>query len=184
MQERREGRPSFRRRIADRRLRELYDFWLARRGDRPAMLRDDLDPTRIPALLKNLVLADVADGGRSIRYRLVGTEVVAAHGLDYTGLTVEELTSGSTLAYTRELYGVVVGRSIPVYSEGRFRWEDREYRLTRRLHLPLSRSGDAVDMVLLGQVFDVEHMGVDERLEPARPEDLALDLEVLRRSGA
>jgi hypothetical protein len=79
---------------------------------------------------------------------------------------------------------VVVGRSIPVYSEGRFRWEDREYRLTRRLHQPLSRSGDAVDMVLLGQVFDVEHMGVDERLEPARPEDLALDLESLRRSGA
>lgn len=181
MQERREDRPSFRRRIADRRLRDLYDFWLARRGSRPVMLRDDLDPTLIPALLKNLVLADIDDGGLSIRYRLVGTEVVAAHGLDYTGMTVEELTSGSTLEFTRRLYGVVIGQSVPVYSEGRFRWEDREYHLTRRLHLPLSRSGDAVDVVLLGQVFDVEHAGVDERLVPALAEELAADLETLRR---
>jgi len=184
LQERRDDRPSFRRRIADRRLRDLYDFWLARRGSRSAMLRDDLDPTQIPALLKNLVLADVTDGGQSIRYRLVGTEVVAAHGLDYTGMTVEQLTSGATLAFTRRLYGVVIGQSVPVYSEGRFRWEDREYRLTRRLHLPLSRSGDGVDLVLLGQVFDVEHAGVDERLEPALPVELAADLESLRRADA
>ena len=183
MRERREDRPSFRRRIADRRLRDLYDFWLARRGDRPAMPRDDLDPTQIPALLKNLVLADVTDGGRTIRYRLVGTEVVAAHGLDYTGMTVEELTRGSTLTFTHQLYRVVVGQSVPVYSEGRFRWEDRDYHLTRRLHLPLTRSGEIVDMVLLGQVFDVEHAGVDEHLVPANPDELAADLDILRQSG-
>lgn len=160
----------------------LYDYWLDRRGDRPAMPRDALDPTEIPSLLRNLVLADVGDGGRSIRYRLVGTEVVAAHGLDYTGLTVEELTGGDTLAYTRHLYGIVVGRSVPVYSEGRFRWEQREYRLTRRLHLPLARHGEQVDMVLLGQVFDVERAGGEERLVPARPDELAADLSALRNS--
>ncbi|MEQ8817475.1 MAG: PAS domain-containing protein [Thalassobaculum sp.] len=179
----RNDRPSFRGRIADGRLQALYDFWLDRRGDRPALLRDDLDPTLIPRLLRNLVLADVDDGGRSIRYRLVGTEVVAAHGIDYTGLTVEELTSGDTLAYTRQLYGIVVGQAVPIYSEGRFRWEKREYRLTRRLHLPLSKTGEAVDMVLLGQVFDVEHAGVEERLQPARPDELAADLAALRAGG-
>lgn len=148
------------------------------------MLRADLDPTLIPRLLKNLVLADVGDGGWSVRYRLVGTEVVAAHGIDYTGLTVEELTSGETLAFTRRLYGIVVGQPAPVYSEGRFRWENREYRLTRRLHLPLSRSGDAVDMVLLGQVFDIDRAGEDDRLVPARPDELAADLATLRADNA
>lgn len=175
LQQPQEDRPSFRRKIADPRLQDLYDYWLARSGDRPAMLRDDLDPIQIPRLLKNLVLADVEDGGQSIRYRLVGTEVVAAHGLDYTGLTVEQLTSGPTLEFTRHLYGIVVGQAVPVYSEGRFRWEQREYRLTRRLHLPLSRDDSAVDMVLLGQVFDVEQAGVDERLTPAQHDELAAD---------
>lgn len=175
--------PSFRDRIADERLQLLYDYWLERRGDRLTMLRADLDPTSIPRLLRNLVLADVGDGGRSISYRLVGTEVVAAHGLDYTGMTVEELTTGDTLAYTRRLYGIVVGQAVPVYSEGQFRWENREYRLTRRLHLPLSRNGDAVDMVLLGQIFDIEHPGEKERLQPAQPDELAADLDALRDAG-
>lgn len=160
-------------------MQGLYDYWLSRRGDRPALLRDDLDPTHIPRLLRNLVLSDVADGGRSIRYRLVGTEVVAAHGLDYTGFTVEDLTAGETLEYTRRLYGIVVGEAVPVYSEGQFRWEKREYRLTRRLHLPLSRTGAAVDMVLLGQVFDTERPGEEERLQPATQDELAADLAAL-----
>lgn len=96
-------RLSFRGRIADTRLRTLYDFWLRRRGDRTAMLRADLDPTAIPRLLANLILAEVADGGRAIRYRLVGTAIVEAHGFDYTGKTIEQLTDGSTLDFTRRL---------------------------------------------------------------------------------
>lgn len=143
-------RPSFRRRIADPRLQALYDLWLARREARVAMLRADLDPTEMPSLLQNLILAEVDDDGASIRYRLVGTEIVDAHGFDYTGRTVEQLTSGATLDFTRALYGIVVSRAVPVYSEGRFRWAGREYRWTKRLHLPMSRTGDTVDMVLCG----------------------------------
>ena len=112
------------------------------------MPRTALDPLTIPSLLKNLILANVGDGGRSICYRLVGTEIVAAHGFDYTGWTIERLTSGSTLNFTRRLYGVVVSQAVPVYSEGHFRWEDKEFHWTKRLHLPMSSKGDGqVDMV-------------------------------------
>ena len=69
-------------------------------------------------------------------------------------LTVEELTTGPTLDFTRQIYGSVVTDSVPVYSEGRFRWVDREYRWTKRLHLPLSRDGGAVDMVLAGGLIN------------------------------
>jgi hypothetical protein len=165
---------SFRRRIAHPALRTLYDYWLARRGAGLAMMRRDLDPTDIPRLLQNLILAEVADGGRSIRYRLVGTEIVAAHGFDYTGRTVEELTRGETLDFTRRLYAMVVTRAIPVYSEGRFRWAGREHRWTKRLHLPLTRAGDEVDLVLSGQVFEMAGTG-DELLIAAEPAELAAD---------
>lgn len=139
------------------------------------MLRGDLDPTAIPRLLRHLILAEVGDGGRAIRYRLVGTEIVEAHGFDYTGLTVEELTSGATLDYTRELYGILASRAVPVYSEGRFRWADKEYRWTKRLHLPLSSAGTGVDMVLSGQVFEEWQPHGCELMVAALPGELEAD---------
>src|SRR3546814_16270881 len=63
-----------------------------------------------------------------------------AHGFDFTGWTIERLTSGATLAFTRHLYGTVVTRAVPVYSDGHFRWAEKEYHWTKRLHLPPSRS--------------------------------------------
>ena len=136
---------SFRGRIAHPTLQSFYDYWLARRSAGGFMRRDDFDPTAVPRLLKHLILSDVgpvdAGDGPAIRYRVVGTEIVAAHGSDYTGKTIEELTSGSTLDYTRTLYGTVIERAVPVYSEGRFRWAQKEHRWTKRLHLPMSRGG-------------------------------------------
>jgi len=139
------------------------------------MARTDLDPADIAPLLKNLILADVDDGGQAITYRLVGTEIVAAHGFDYTGWTIERLTQGATLAFTRRLYGTVVTRALPVYSEGHFRWVDREFHWTKRLHLPLSRNGDGrVDLVLAGQFYE-QQPGGGELVLPAQPQEIAGD---------
>jgi len=145
------------------------------------MARDDLDPTDFPALLKNLILAEVGDAGREIRYRLVGTEIAAAHGYDFTGWTIEQLTTGPTLAFTQQLYGKVVENVAPVYSEGHFRWKDKEFHWTKRLHLPMSVSGDAlVDLVLVGQFFELTRKE-KELLVPARPEEIAADREATSR---
>jgi hypothetical protein len=180
---------SFRGRIAHPTLQALYDYWIARRSDRGFMRRADFDPLDIPRLLKHLILSDVGatdvspgdvgpgDGALAIRYRVVGTEIVTAHGSDYTGKTIEELTSGATLDYTRALYGIVVGRAVPVYSEGRFRWAQKEHRWTKRLHLPLSRGGAAVDMVLAGQVFEPERTADRELMLPAEEAELTADRE-------
>lgn len=167
--------PSFRDRIAHPTLQGLYDYWLARRGPGGAMPRSRFDPIDLPHALRHLILAEVGDGGRAIRYRVVGTEVVEAHGLDYTGKTIEELTSGDTLDFTRALYGAVVTRAVPVYSEGRFRWVDKEFNWTKRLHLPLSRNGTAVDLVLAGQVFEAGPQARAEIVLPAREEEIAAD---------
>jgi len=144
------------------------------------MPRAALDPTEMPALLPHLILADVGDGGRAIRYRLVGTDIVAAHGFDYTGRTIQQLTSGATLDFTYRLYGLVVSRAAPVYSEGRFRWAGREYRWTKRLHLPLTRGGTEVDMVLCGQMFEEGVDTGEELMLVAEAVELAADLASMR----
>ena len=173
------ARLSFRSRIDHPKLRALYDHWLQRSAAGSVMPRDAFDPVDMPGLLKNLLLADVGNGGHDVRYRVVGTEIAAAHGFDYTGWSIERLTSGATLDFTRRLYGMVATRAVPVYSEGHFRWVDKEYQWTKRLHLPLSRRGDGqVDMALVGQFFDAEQ-GPAELLQPADPAELAADRTLL-----
>ncbi len=171
---------SFRRALIHPVLLELYDLWQLSRGDNPAMPRSGLDPTKIPHLLKNLILVDVTNGVQALRYRLVGTEIVTAHGVDYTGKTLEELTSGATLDFTRNLYGTVIGQAVPVFSQGRFKWEGKEHCWTKRLHLPLTRDGEKIDVVLVGQIYETAVAERAEEIRPARPEELASDQAALK----
>ncbi len=170
-----DGQTSFRSVVGHTILIELYDYWLKHRGDDHVMPKSKLDPVEIPQLLKNLILADVLDGGRSVRYRLVGTEIVRAHGVDYTGKTLEELTQGTTLSFSQTLYGLVVSNAAPVFSQGRFRWEGKEHCWTRRLHLPLAKDNDEIGFVLVGQVFEGSNLSKREELRPARPAELTAD---------
>lgn len=170
------GDRSFRGLIGHPRLRGLYDYWLARLQPMGAMHRADLEPLDLPQTLAHLILSDVGDGGHAIRYRLVGTAIATAHGFDYTGKTVEELTSGPTLDFTRNLYARIVAEAIPVYSEGHFRWAGMEYRWTRRLHLPLSRDGTAIDMVLAGQFFSARRAEGQESVIAANSAQIAHDM--------
>jgi hypothetical protein len=69
--------------MPEKHWRQLYQYWLSKwDGDRPPS-RADIDPlVDIPKLVKNLILIDVKN---DFTYRLVGSEVVARHGLDMTG---------------------------------------------------------------------------------------------------
>ena len=98
-------------------------------------------------------------------------------------MTVEQLTSGSTLDYTRRLYRTVVTESVPVYSEGQFQWADKEFRWTKRLHVPMTRDGSAVDLVLACQIFEYEMPDGSERMLPARPGQIAADRADLASAG-
>jgi hypothetical protein len=116
-------------------------------------LRASIDPVAIPQILPNLIIAERKEDN-DLRYRLVGTRIVEAHGVDYTGWRLTRLAQGEALALARQLYAPVLAEGLPVYSEGPFRWPGGEFRWTRRLHLPMSREGDDIDMALVGQVFD------------------------------
>lgn len=166
----------FRALIAHPALRQLYGYWLGQRAGRPAPLRRDIDPIDMPKLLPDLIIAERA-GPEDLRYRLVGTHIVRAHGLDYTGWLLSDLArQHDALALARQLYAPVLDQALPVYSEGPFRWPGGEFRWTRRLHLPMSSTGESVDMALVGQVFDPR--APDETaslIRPATEDELAED---------
>lgn len=112
----------FRTLIAHPAPRQLYDYRLVPRAGRPAPLRRDIDPIDMPKLLPDLIIAERA-GPDDLRYRLVGTRIVQAHGLDYTGWLLSDLArEHDALALALQLYTPVLDRALPVYTEGPFRW--------------------------------------------------------------
>ena len=139
--------------IDDLRLRALYDYWQRKRDDRPLPARADIDPIELKYLLGNLFLVDVAYGPLRFRYRLAGTNIVQLLGRELTGRTVDDLEGlpmgpqivkqhFSEVVLSREpsykLLELTIGRTPIVY---------------RRLLLPLSPDGGAVNMLLGGGVY-------------------------------
>jgi len=65
-------------------VRTVHDWWTGHRGE-DVPDRSALDPFALKATLPYLLISDVEPPPFRIRYRLVGTKVVEATGLDFTG---------------------------------------------------------------------------------------------------
>jgi hypothetical protein len=76
----------------------IYNYWLARKGEREAPGRQDIDPMDMPrASLPYVLLIDLLYDPFRVRYRLVGTHCVAIYGNDYTGLFLDQLEIPDTV---------------------------------------------------------------------------------------
>jgi hypothetical protein len=141
--------------LGDPRLQDAYDYWLRKCAGRALPSRRDLDPLDIPKLLPHVLLVEVHDGGR-YRYRVVGTENVTEHGIDATGRYADEVIPGPEYkAHVLQLYAKCVRERRPVYSESLFLSPIglQTERHLKVLFLPLSADGNAVNMVLVVQLF-------------------------------
>lgn len=137
---------------ADPRLHEVFNYWHAKRGARPMPARRDIDPLELRGVLPHLMLTDIEPGPR-FRYRLFGTAVVEAFGLDATGRYVDEVMLGRYKDFLIGLYRDIMAMKKPVYSTSIYGTKRNAQMWTQRLMLPLSGDGENVDMVLACQVF-------------------------------
>lgn len=136
-------------------LMDAAIYWSTKRSARLMPLRSDLSPIDMPRrLLPHLMIAEFTGEPFTIRYRLMGTEMVREFGEDFTGRTAADISSGDYLAYVEGLYRSVHDTRSPVYSESTFRWDTGGWRHTRRLMLPLALDEtDIVRQVLVAQVW-------------------------------
>ena len=74
-------------------VRSMHDWWTGHRGD-DVPDRSALDPFALKATLPYLLISDVECAPFRIRYRLVGTKVAEATGLNFTGQYLDELVPG------------------------------------------------------------------------------------------
>jgi len=136
---------------SDSRVVELHRYW---RAIRPAQERlpgrQHFDPVAVPQLLRWLWLVDVTRDPLRFRYRLVGSEHVAALGRDATGEWLDEAhpafpSSSAHPAFLAAAEGAEIAhyRGPPVY------FVRKDFLSIERLILPLARDG-VLPNILLG----------------------------------
>jgi len=133
-------------------------YWRSKCAADRLPARADIDPLELdPSLLPHVVLTEVvqADGRRRFRFRLSGTAVSAAAGLELTGQFVDTLNPNKQYAaYIEGLYDLAIEARRPVYSESlAMAARAAATRTTRRIFCPLSSDGIVVDMCLGVQTF-------------------------------
>jgi hypothetical protein len=134
-------------------LRAVYGHWRRLKGDRPAPIRSELDPTQFPLdALPYVVLADTRSRPFRIRYRLVGNHGVSVFG-NYVGRYLDELEMPAEIeAQLHDDFAYCAWACAPVF--GRYPWPlakahgaVAEYAL-----MPLATEG------LMGRFLCAEHV--------------------------
>jgi hypothetical protein len=93
----------------------LLGYWNEIRGVRPMPRRQDIDPTMIWTLLKNISLSEWHQEPDRLFYRIAGTEVVAALGIELRGKWLTDIyPDGEDVGRTLTLYRRVVEVRAPV----------------------------------------------------------------------
>jgi hypothetical protein len=132
-------------------LQALRDYWQAKRGDRLGPPRADIRPEELRPHLPNLFLLDVVEGGRDLRFRLVGTALTQAARRDATGRLFSDVYSDlpEQLAQLFAVYRNLVETQQPVFARTNVFWfPHAAYRQCETAILPLSDDGQSVNMIL------------------------------------
>lgn len=138
-------------------VRRLLCLWRAQRDRRGGRLprRQDFDPLELgPKLLPYVSIVE-RDGER-LRFRLCGTGLAKAAGLDLTGAYVDALNPNKDYArYITGLYEQAMSRRLPLLSESVFIGSIAVARgSTQRLICPLAYDGETADHFISAQIFE------------------------------
>lgn len=96
-------------------IHDLHRYWSGKRGDRAMPARADIEPGEIKHLLPNLLVVDLEAEPFRVRYRLLGTKVVAESGIDFTGRYLDEMLPADTEDEWETCYRLVWREKRPIF---------------------------------------------------------------------
>ena len=146
--------------------RALLDWWNGLPREAGAIPDwNDVDPVALLPWMGWISLYDVVDGGRDIRYRLVGSRITEQAGIDLTGRLVSQGVYAATPRLLLEHFRRLGERAAPTWTN---RVMETQHGLTithDRIWLPFRRGDDSIKLWLL-YVCRLESS--TERLDKAR----------------
>jgi hypothetical protein len=143
-----QGLVAFRAQLVIPEQRQLFDYWLAKAAGRPMPSRKDLSPADVPRLLPHVSLIDVLAGARAFRYRLAGSRLREVFDREVTGSVIDAGSEEARNGYWLTAHERVVNSARPVNGALRGSQQSKDHLVQFWLRLPLSASGETVDMIL------------------------------------
>jgi len=146
-------------------LKDLYAYWLSKKGASPAPPRSAIKPEEMVPLLPNIALADVIGEPPRFRFRVFGTRLVDAYGQDLTGKFTDEIDLGSA-ALTTDIMAActkMVRECRAQVVRVQFEKHDGRHLEYERIGLPLSDDGVSVNMLLCAFAFEREFLNAIDR---------------------
>jgi hypothetical protein len=120
--------------------RELFEYWNARRGSRPAPERGEIEPGAIRRVLADtFILAVDPPGGHP--FRLAGTRLCAAFGRELKGVPFTELWSAGSQKPIRDIMEIVASESLGVIAGAGTLGGDGAVLKVELIALPLAQAG-------------------------------------------
>jgi hypothetical protein len=136
-------------------LKEVYAYWLTKRGSRIAPPRSALRSEELGPLLPNITLLDAVGDPPRFRFCVCGMNLAAAYGEDLTGKFLDEIDLGSGRAGIIDFCIKVVTECRPVVARVRYTKQRDGRRLEyERIALPVSDDGKAVKMIMFVFAFE------------------------------
>jgi hypothetical protein len=128
------------------RVRLVHDYWRGKAAMSGAVpLRSSIDPIELIGVLPCLIIVEIVDG--RFRYRLVGTEVTANAGGDFTGQFLDEQNFANRDFYLA-CYRDVADTAEPVFGQDHWAYSDGRNGVAEFGMMPLSLDGSRVHQIL------------------------------------
>lgn len=168
-------RLAFTKKIHEREIRDIFQYWLERRPPNGVPDRGSIDPRTIPyKYLPSLFLYEAEPEGR-FRCKLIGTDITRILGKDETGQYLDETLDLAVAKERSKLFKQAVASGRPVYYRYLALTARGDQRLFARILLPVSSAGGKAN-----QIFGMMRYGPVEnrsgRLKSAARENSLLDV--------
>jgi len=132
--------------------RAVFAYWQAKRGQRRAPRRTEIDPCDLGFALPALILWET-DGLPDYRVRVAGTEICTNMLGELKGMLLGELRC-PLLAEARREFDAVRDHGLVSLVERTLHWLDRPLVFYRHLLLPLTDAADRIHMLLSVMTFE------------------------------
>lgn len=128
-------------------IRDLFLLWQKKKGSDLLPSREAFDVLEFRPWMGRIVLFDVTHDPLIIRYRLVGTQLVAAFGADFTGCSIKDKSYSQNFNASWRNLSTIAEKGIARYRSDANAILDTGENAGERLFLPLGKDG-RVDMIL------------------------------------
>lgn len=139
----------------DPKVEFLYNYWQSIVPDGGGVPnRSDFDPLDVYRILPWIWLVDVHHNPVRFKFRLMGTKNVEAMSRDVTGMWIDDAFPNFLNGTGCKDYLNVMENKIISYRKGPAHYHVSDYRNLERVMMPLTVTGDTVDMILALTVYD------------------------------